>query len=628
MIEILNFISEKLIGIFGLISLLMISWLLSYHKKNVNFKLILWGLMLQIIFGIIILKSGLLSFIGMSILSLLIINYIFKDASYKYRFILSCIFGLTLFIPLFFHNIALAIADIKFPIPVAFETTKDFNIIYKISTFIDQELYIISNLIHTIHIYLYNYINIILIVFSLFCMLALIINKMLISSKLLKEPRSNQLSKYSIYLIFIFILQFLYINNIDGNMLFEKLSNGIAYFLDLGNYGSRFLFSNLGNDQYMGPWMDEFPNKGNWPGFGFQFAFIVLPTIIFFGGFMSSMYYLGIMQKIINTMSKFMRWSMGTSGAETLSCSANIFVGQTEAPLLVKPFLDKMTKSELLTIMVGGFATIAGGVLAGYIAMGVPAGHILAASVMSAPAALVIGKIIYPETEESETSGNVKLPKIESGSNLIESATNGITDGLKLAVNVGAMLVGFISLIAIFDLILNTLDFWIDGWLHHYMFYSSDFLFFEDFKNIFYYPYEINGLLSPAQGEFRGIFPGSLKTLFGTILKPLAFLLGVPWEDAAYVGNLLGIKLSINEFVAFSTFTQYINSGLLSERSIIIASYALCGFANFSSIGIQIGGLSAIAPQRKKDLAQIGLKAMIGGAIASWITATIAGIIL
>ena len=326
---------------------------------------------------------------------------------------------------------------------------------------------------------------------------------------------------------------------------------------------------------------------------------------------MSVLYYLGIMQKVIIAMSRFMRWTIGTSGAETLSCSANIFVGQTEAPLLIKPFLDGMTKSELLTIMVGGFATIAGGVLAGYIAMGVPAGHLVAASVMSAPAALVIGKIIFPEKEHSQTAGNVELPEINVGSNAIEAASNGITDGLKLAVNVGAMLIGFIALIAVLDVILNWMDSIIDGRL----------------LGGLYTIYDSSGL-SPAKGEYVGYFPGSLQTFFGTILSPLAYMMGVPWEDATKVGNLLGIKLSLNEFVAYGTLGNYINSGILSERAMIISTYALCGFANFSSIGIQIGGISAIAPSRKSDLAKVGLKAMFGGALASWLTATIAGILI
>ncbi|MDX1383954.1 MAG: nucleoside transporter C-terminal domain-containing protein, partial [Thermoanaerobaculia bacterium] len=374
---------------------------------------------------------------------------------------------------------------------------------------------------------------------------------------------------------------------------------------NLSDYGARFLFGNLADESYF------WPDDSGWRGFGFQFAFKVLPTTVFFGGFMSVLYYFGVMARVIEALSRFMRWTIGTSGAETMSCSANIFVGQTEAPLLIKPFLPGMTRSELLTIMVGGFATIAGGVLAGYIAFGVPAGHLIAASVMSAPAALVVGKILYPELETSQTAGDVALPEIDSGGNVIEAAANGISDGLRLAVNVGAMLLGFIALIAVVDVVLSWADGLIDGRL-----LAGE-----------YVAYAAQGL-SPVVGEYRGVFPGSLQTLFGVLLSPLAWLMGVPWADAAKVGNLLGVKLSLNEFVAYGTLGTYIQGGELAERSTIIATYALCGFANFSSIGIQIGGISAVAPGRRSDLARVGLKAMLGGAIASWLTATIAGILI
>jgi CNT family concentrative nucleoside transporter len=261
--------------------------------------------------------------------------------------------------------------------------------------------------------------------------------------------------------------------------------------------------------------------------------------------------------------------------------------------------------------MVGGFATIAGGVLAGFIAFGVPAGHLIAASVMSAPAALVMGKIIYPEKEHSQTAGDVKLPDIDVGGNVIEAATSGVSDGLKLALNVGAMLIGFIALIAVVDVILRFFDGVIDGRI----------------LDGAYVTYASSGM-SPVTGEFQGYFPGSLQTLFGTILKPLAWLMGVPWADASRVGNLLGVKLSLNEFVAYGTLGGYMQDGVIGERAATIATYALCGFANFSSIGIQIGGISALAPERRADLAKVGLKAMFGGALASWMTATIAGILL
>ncbi|MEM7356824.1 MAG: nucleoside transporter C-terminal domain-containing protein, partial [Acidobacteriota bacterium] len=391
----------------------------------------------------------------------------------------------------------------------------------------------------------------------------------------------------------------------NGYAMFQALGDGVTRFLELAGYGSRFLFGNLSNPQHFSP------AEAGWPGFGFQFAFYLLPVIIFFAGFMSVLYYLGVMQKLIDALSRFMRWTIGTSGVETLSCSANMFIGQTEAPLLVRPYLAATTRSELLTIMVGGFATVAGSGLAVYIAMGVPAAHLLAASVMSAPAALVVGKIIYPELEHSQTAGDVQLPEVDAGANLVEAASNGISDGLKLALNVGAMLIGFIALVAVGDVVLNFLDAWIDGKLlgGETVTYSA-------------------GGMSPITSEYRGVFPGSLRTFFGTVFKPLAWLMGVPWVDAAAVGNLLGVKLSLNEFVAYGVLQREIQGGELAERSIIISTYALCGFSNFASIGIQIGGLGALAPERRRDLAQLSLRAMFGGALASWLTATIAGILL
>jgi len=536
------------ISILGLLALLGSAWLLSYHRSDVKLRPIIWGIGLQLLFGLIILREDMGSFIGMSLLSILIIIYI------QQKDVESVGGGIKATLIIIISSLSVGYALLIFP---------------SIS-------------------------KIILIITTIF----------LILGSLHKGVREFQ--KISGSLFIISGTTMLITNGLYGKLIFQKFSDKIAYFLSLSDYGAQFLFGHLANGAYYFPGPDA-----AWPGFGFQFAFKVLPTIIFFGGFMSVLYYFGIMQKVIQGMSRFMKWTIGTSGAETLSCSANIFVGQTEAPLLIKPFLDNMTKSELLTVMVGGFATIAGGVLAGYIALGVPAGHLVAASVMSAPAALVIGKIIFPEKEHSQTAGDLELPDIQVGSNAIEAASNGITDGLKLAVNVGAMLIGFIALIAVIDVLLNWLDSIIDGSL----------------LNGLYVAYDSSGL-SPVKGEFAGYFPGSLRTFFGTILSPLAYLMGVPWNDAAQVGNLLGIKLSLNEFVAFGTLSDYIDKGLISERAIIISTYALCGFANFSSIGIQIGGISAIAPSRKSDLAKMGLKAMFGGAIASWLTATIAGIFI
>ncbi len=544
------------ISILGLFTLLGAAWLLSYHRTDVKLRPILWGISLQLLFALIILREDIGSFIGMCILGSLIITYLMRgneEPQKSIGYFVFIIFINSLLIWLINNSIALST---NFPL---------FIFVF------------------------------VIILFSI--------------NYFLKINPSIQ--KYFISIFLLCGISLLILNDLHGKVIVEIFSTKVKSFLELSDWGAKFLFGNLADENFFGAWKDDFPNKGTWPGFGFQFGFKVLPTIIFFGGFMSVLYYFGIMQKVIQSISRFMRWTIGTSGAETLSCSANIFVGQTESPLLIKPFLNNMTKSELLTVMVGGFATIAGGVLAGYIAMGVPAGHLIAASVMSAPAALVIGKIIFPEKEHSQTAGDLDLPDIKVGSNAIEAASNGITDGLKLAVNVGAMLIGFIALIAVIDVLLNWLDSIIDGSL----------------LNGLYVAYDSSGL-SPVNGEFAGYFPGSLRTLFGTILSPLAYLMGVPWEDAGHVGNLLGIKLSLNEFVAFGTLGDYINSGLLSERGIIISTYALCGFANFSSIGIQIGGISALAPSRKSDLAKVGLKAMFGGAIASWLTATIAGIFI
>ncbi len=383
-----------------------------------------------------------------------------------------------------------------------------------------------------------------------------------------------------------------------GLHVFKLLSEKVDAFLKLTDLGTAFLFANLVNPAYFDT-------------FGFQFAFAVLPTIIFFGAFMSLLYYLGIIQVVVQEMARFMRWTMGTSGAESLSCSANVFVGQTEAPLLIKPFLANMTKSELTTIMVGGFATIAGGVLAGLIRIGVNPGHLIAASVMSAPAALVIGKIIFPETEHSETAGDVVIKTQKTAGNMLEAVSAGISDGLKLAVNVGAMLIGFIALIGLVDVILNSLDMLIDGKL-------LGGAYFEVKKSIF----------SPVVGEYAGFFPGSLKTFFGSTFRYLAFLMGTPWQDTIEMGNLLGLKVTVNEFVAYSSLAEHIKNATMSPKAIIIGTYALCGFANFSSIGIQIGGIGALAPERRGDLAKVGLKAMFGGALASWMTATIAGMLI
>ena len=367
-----------------------------------------------------------------------------------------------------------------------------------------------------------------------------------------------------------------------GKFVFNSIDIFIKKILDFSVEGSKFLFGNLADDSLY------FPNDGSWPGFGFQFAFLVLPTVIFFSSIMSVLYHIGFMQKIIKQISKLMQKTMGTSGAETTSISANIFVGQTEAPLVIKPFISKMTNSELMAIMTGGFATVAGGVMAAYVLMlskTIPgiAGHLMAASIMSAPAALVIAKIIYPETNSPETAkGDIELSKVSDDGNFLESIGNGATEGMKLALNIAAMLIAFISIIALLNWALGLISF------------GSTIL--------------------------------SIELILGYLFMPLAFLMGAPWSEAHILGSLMGQKLVLTEFIAYGNLASLGDS--VSTKTATIAAYALCGFANFASIGIQLGGIGSIAPERKKDLAKLVMKAMIGGALASWLTATIAGILL
>ncbi len=539
----------RFMSVLGMLALLGIAWAMSYHRTKVRVRTVLWGIALQVLFAVIILRQDAWSFGGMVVFALLLVVYLLQRDHARLGggwLATAVVAGATI-----------AVGSL------------------------------LTWLVPGIIVYLVPVVVVFMVVNARFA---------------LHQPSQ----RYGAAVLVLLTASFLISRGMHGQVVFAAFSERITAFLGLADFGARFLFGNLSVTEHFFPGPDA-----GWPGFGFQFAFKVLPTIIFFGGFMSVLYYLGIMQRVIEAMARFMRWTVGTSGAETLSCSANIFVGQTEAPLLIKPFLDDLTRSELLTVMVGGFATIAGGVLAGYIAMGIPATHLIAASVMAAPGALVIGKIVYPELEHSQTAGDVKLPPVDVGSNVIEAATNGISDGLKLAVNVGAMLIGFIALIAVVDVILNWADSIIDGTLLHgaYVAYGS-------------------GGMSPAVGEHVGVFPGSLQTLFGSILRPLAWLMGVPWADAANVGNLIGIKISLNEFVAYGTLSTYISQDVMSDRAVIIATYALCGFANFSSIGIQIGGISAVAPRRKTDLAKVGLKAMFSGALVTCMTATIAGMLL
>lgn len=357
--------------------------------------------------------------------------------------------------------------------------------------------------------------------------------------------------------------------------IFDFLNLFVTSLVDFTNAGTKFLFGPLA--EIKEPW-------------GFVFAFRALPTIVFFSAIMSGLYYLGVLQKVVKFFAWMMQKTMKTSGAETLSASANIFIGQTEAPLLVKPFIPKMTSSEIYCVMVGGMATIAAGVEGAYVGLlknRMPdiAGHLLTASVMGAIGGLIISKIIFPETEKPLTAGNIEMPQDEKiDVNVIEAVSRGASEGISLALNVGAMLVVFISLIAIFDALIGHVGQWLN--------YSE---------------------------------PLTFAGLMGQIARPMAWLLGISWEESAQIGRLLGEKIVLNEFVAYVNLSQL--GEQISDRSLLIASYALCGFANISSIGIQIGGIGALAGHKKSTIAKLGLLAVLGGNLACFLSACIAGLL-
>ncbi len=354
-----------------------------------------------------------------------------------------------------------------------------------------------------------------------------------------------------------------------GLPFFKFFNVLISKLLNYSDQGGDFLFKSFVSG------IVESPNL--------NFAMRVLPTVIFFSALVSLLYYAGILQRIVKVIAWGVQKTMGTSGSETLSVAASIFVGQTEAPLLVKPYIKGMTKSELMTVMIGGFATIAGGVMALYVKMleNIPgiAGHLMAASIMNAPAALIIAKIMMPETEVSETKGTLNIKVERTASNVVEAIGDGAVDGLKLAANIGAMLIAIVAIMALMD-----------------------------------------GVLAYAHTSFSEIL--------GFIFKPLAFVMGVPWSEAGIVGGLMGEKMVLTELIAYSDLQKVLATDVLSDKSAIIASYALCGFANFASIGIQLGGIGGIAPERKKDIAKLATKAMIGGTLATNLTACIAGLLL
>jgi CNT family concentrative nucleoside transporter len=378
---------------------------------------------------------------------------------------------------------------------------------------------------------------------------------------------------------FQFILAVFILKTEWGKQLFRTLGHGVTQLLDFSKQGGGFLFGPLAGSE-------QFP---------FVFAFQVLPTIIFMASIISVLYYLGVIQKIVQALAWFMSKTMGTSGAESLSSAACVFVGQVEGPLMVRPYIPDMTRSELMALMTGGMATIAGGVMAAYIGMlGADwAPHLLAASLMGAPAGLVMAKLIVPETEESKTMGGVSLSVERTESSVIEAAAKGANDGMHLGFAVAAMLIAFISLVAMLNAGLGLMN-------------------AEVMKTVTF------GLVSQ---------PLSLELVLGALFAPLAFLMGVPWGEAMQVGNLIGQKLSLNEFVAYSNLKQSIAAGTISERAAMIATFALCGFANFSSIAQNVGGIGQMAPSRRGDLARLGLRAMLAGALASCMSAAIAGLL-
>ncbi len=378
-------------------------------------------------------------------------------------------------------------------------------------------------------------------------------------------------------------------------LLFQKIASFFVVVLDYTTEGASFIFGRLGH----GP---DHPES-----LGVFFAFQVLPTIVFFASLTAILYHYGILQFIVRMVSKGMQKLLGTSGAETLSVVSNIFVGQTEAPLVIEPFIKKMTKSELMVVMTGGMATIAGGVMAAYVAMlGTPfaeangleiavaqqlfAERLLGASLMAAPAALVIAKILYPEDGDPVTKGDVTMKVEKTDANGIDAAATGAGTGLKLALNVGAMLLAFIALLAMFNGIL--------GW-------GSD----------------LTGITS-LLGESL-----TIEMVLGWIFAPIAWLIGVPWADAVNMGSLLGTKIVLNEFVAYLKLAEEVSAANISPKTIAMATFALCGFANFSSIAIQIGGIGGLAPSRKSDLAKFGIKAVFAGTLANLMTATFAGML-
>lgn len=360
-----------------------------------------------------------------------------------------------------------------------------------------------------------------------------------------------------------------------GHRLFQLIGHGIEKLLSYSYVGSEFVFGKIGASN---------------SSLGFIFAFQVLPTIIFIAAFFGILYYYGIMQMVVKVFARVMTWALGASGAESLNVAASIFMGQTEAPLTIRPYLNKMTMSELMCVMTSGMAHISGGIMAAYIAFGIRAEHLLTAVIMTAPGTILMAKMFVPETGTPLTAGKVSLDVERTDVNAIAAAARGTGEGLNLAINVGAILISFLALIALCNGIL--------GGLHD---------------------------LAASRWGFPYL-PSSLQQIFGVLFAPIAWAIGVPWKDCLTVGDLLGTRMVLNELVAYSKLAPM--KGTLDPRSFTIATFALCGFANISSVGIQIGGIGALAPDRKQDLARLGFRALLAGTLANFMSASIAGLLL
>ena len=368
-----------------------------------------------------------------------------------------------------------------------------------------------------------------------------------------------------------------------GQRVFSTLGAGINKLLSFAGVGSDFVFGPLGNSTVWARVMNGALGPEG-ARYGVIFAFQVLPTIIFIAALFAILYYYGVMQLVVRVFAVAMQRVMGASGAESLNVAASIFMGQTEAPLTIRPYLPEMTQSELMTVMTSGMAHISGGIMAAYILFGIEAKHLLTAVIMTAPGTIMMAKMLVPETEVPKTMGKVKLDVEITDVNVIDAAGRGTGEGLHLALNVGAMLISFLALVALVNAILGHVP-------------------------------------SPYGGGYL-----SLQRVFGWVFAPVAWSMGVPWNDAPVIGNLLGTRMVLNEFVAYSQLGPM--KATLDPKSFTIATFALCGFANFSSIGIQIGGIGALAPNRRHDLARLGLRAMFAGTLANFMTATIAGFLL